>query len=400
MAGMELLVVANPYPPMASAGVNRVVRFLRYLPQHGWDPVVLAARASGPIAEPPGVPVVRAPVLMPRQLLAGGRRRARVQAWIGVPDPYVSWAGPAVLRGRRLLAERRFAAVFSSSPQASVHLVAALLSQHAGLPWLADFRDPWTTNRFRTYPTRAHRAFDARLEAWAMSAPAAVSAVNGSIVDDLATRYPWLAGRTHVVPNGFDPGEEADQVDLGPGFWFVHTGRLYGRDRQVHDFLSALAGLPHDVKVLFVGIDGARIRAEARDLAIEGRVHVEPFVPHRRALGYQRAADALLLVNGRGPESLSSKVFEYLQAGRPVFAISPERCAARDLFDEVGGGASVPPDATFDEPLAAFVRAVREGRGPAVDREALRRYRYDTLTARLSAVLGGLVETSRPVAAP
>jgi glycosyltransferase involved in cell wall biosynthesis len=392
MARMELLVVANPYPPMASAGVNRVLRFLRYLPQHGWEPTVLAARASGPVAEPPGVPVVRVPVPMPRQLLGGGRRRTRVNAWIGVPDDYVSWVAPAAMRGHRLLAERRFDAVFSSSPRASVHLVAALLSRRTGLPWLADFRDPWTTSPFRTYPTDAHRALDARLEAWAMRRPAAVSAVNQPIADDLVTRYPLLAGRTHVVPNGFDPGEEADHVDLGPGFWFVHTGRLYGRDEQVHGFLTALAGLPSDVKALFVGIDGARLRAEARALGIEGRVHVEPFVPHRRALGCQRAADALLLVNGRGPESLSSKVFEYLQSGRPVFAISPDRCAARDLFDEVGGGVTVPPDAVMAGPLAAFVRAVREGRGPTVASDALRRYEYEALTAQLSALLAGLVE--------
>ena len=385
--------MANPYPPMASAGINRVVRFLRYLPDHGWDPVVLAARASGPVAEPPGVPVVRAPVPMPRRLLGGGRRRARVNAWIGVPDEYVSWVVPAVVRGRRLLAERRFDALFSSSPRASVHLVAALLSRHAGLPWLADFRDPWTTSPFRAYPTRAHRALDARLERWAMRAPAAVSAVNRSIVDDLAARYRWLAGRTHVVPNGFDPGEEVDDVDLGPGFWFVHTGRLYGRDRQVRDFLSALADQPPDVKALFVGMDGARLGSEARALGIGDRVRVEPFVPHRRALGYQRAADALLLINGRGPESLSSKVFEYLQSGRPVFAISPDRCAARDLFDEVGGGTCVAPDAPVAEPLAAFVAGARDRRGPTIDAAALQRYEYGALTAGLSAVLTSLVPT-------
>ena len=159
MARMDLLVVANPYPPMASAGVNRVVRFLRYLPRHGWDPVVLAARASGPVAAPPGVPVVRTIVPMPRQLLGGGRRRALVNAWIGVPDNYVSWVVPATLRGRRLLAERRFDAIFSSSPRASAHLVAALLARSSGLPWLADFATPGpraaftATQRRRTAPS-------------------------------------------------------------------------------------------------------------------------------------------------------------------------------------------------------------------------------------------------------
>ena len=68
----KLLVVANPYPPMASAGTTRVVRFLRHLPEHGWEPTVLAAKAGGPAAEPPAVRVVRAPVLWPKRLLGGG----------------------------------------------------------------------------------------------------------------------------------------------------------------------------------------------------------------------------------------------------------------------------------------------------------------------------------------
>ena len=74
---MKLLVVANPYPPMASAGTNRVVRFLRHLPDHGWEPTVLTARAAGPAAEPPGVRVVRAPVPWPR---AASRRGAAQHA--------------------------------------------------------------------------------------------------------------------------------------------------------------------------------------------------------------------------------------------------------------------------------------------------------------------------------
>jgi glycosyltransferase involved in cell wall biosynthesis len=391
MAPMKLLVVANPYPPMASAGTNRVVRFLRHLPEHGWDPVVLTARARGPVPEPPGVPVVRAPVGLPQRLLAGGPRRAKVNAWIGVPDPYMSWVPAAVVRGRRLLAGGRFQAIFSSSPRPSVHLVAASLASSSGLPWLADFRDPWTTYRYRTYASSAHRALDARLEAWAMRRPAIVTAINRPIADDLAGRHSRLGGRTHVLPNGFDRSEAADHVDLGPGFWFVHTGRLYGRDAQVRSFLAGLAALPADVRALFVGIDGARIDAEARRLGVADRLRFEPFVPHARALGCQRAADALLLVNGRGPESMSSKVFEYLQSGRPVFAISPIPSAARDLFAEVGGATCVTPDEPLAGPLAAFVAAAREGRAPTAAPEALARYEMTALTAGLADLLDGLV---------
>lgn len=388
----DLLVIANPYPPMASAGTTRLVRFLRHLPDEGWRATVVAPRAAGPAAEPPGVPVVRAPVPWPRQLLGGGRRATRVNRWVAVPDPYFGWVAPAVWRARELLRGAPFDAIFSSSPRPSVHLAAALLAGQGGLPWLADYRDPWSTYMFRTYPTPAHRAAHVRLEAWALRRASAVTAVNRPIVDDLVARHPWLRGRAHVLPNGFDLTEQAEEVSLGEGFWIVHTGRLYGREQQVTAFLTALAAQPPGVKALFVGVDESRVRPDADRLGLGERVRVEHLVPLGRALGYQRAADGLLLVNGRKPEAMSSKVFEYLQAGRPVFAISPAGSAARALFAEVGGGTCVLPDDSMAGPLAAFVAAVRDGSAPVADPAALGRYELSRLTHQLAGLLDGLLQ--------
>ncbi|HTX70807.1 MAG TPA: glycosyltransferase [Thermoleophilia bacterium] len=386
----KLLVIANPYPPMASAGTTRVVRFLRHLPDEGWEPSVLTATAEGPAAVPPGVRVARAAVPWPKQLLGGGRRSTRVNRWVAVPDPYFAWVGPAVMKGRRILGRERFDVIMSSSPRASAHLVAAVLSEHAGLPWLADYRDPWSTYQFRQYPTQAHKAAHEKLEAWALGRAAAVTAVNRPIVDDLVARHPWVQGRAHVLPNGFDRAEQAAGVELGDGFWIVHTGRLYGREQQVAAFLEALAALPADVKALFVGVDESRVRPEADRFGLGDRVRVERLVPLPLALGYQRAADALLLVNGRRPESMSSKVFEYLQAGRPIFAISPDGSAARSLFAEVGGGTCVLPDDRMAEPLAAFVAAARAGEAPVADPGSLGRYELGRLTHELAGILDGL----------
>ena len=208
-------------------------------------------------------------------------------------------------------------------------------------------------------------------------------------------RHPWLAGRAHVLPNGFDRAEMPDDVSLGEGFWLVHTGRLYGREQQVSAFLTALAALTSDVKVLFVGVDEGRVRPDADRLGLGERVRVEPFVPLARALGYQRAAGGLLLVNGLRPESMSSKVFEYLQAGRPVFAISPAGSAARALFAEVGGGTCVLPDERMADPLAAFVRAARENAAPLAVPSALERYELGRLTVELAAILDDIAARRR-----
>ena len=163
-------MIANPYPPQASAGTTRVVRFLRHLPTHGWEPTVLAARVAGPAAEPPGVRVIRAAAPVPRALQGGGRRSNQVNNWLFVPDNFALWITPAVRAGYALLKDEQIDALLSSSPRPSVHVVAATLSRLTGVPWLADYRDPWSTYQFRRYPTAAHRAAHRWLEAQALRA--------------------------------------------------------------------------------------------------------------------------------------------------------------------------------------------------------------------------------------
>lgn len=414
----RLLYVANPFPPMASGGNARHLRFVRYLPEFGWEATVLAVRTTGPVPDPPGVRIERAAGLDPEAVYhlarklagpmrtgrpapratapAGGERfqtsrRGPVDDWLQVPDAYVGWVPPAVLAGRRLLRDEGFDALFSSHPRGSSHLVAAALARGSGLPWVADYRDPWRTNQFRHYPTRCHEALNVRLETWALSQASAVTAINEPMAADLRRLYPRLAAATSVIPNGFDPNEAVDDVDLGPGFWIVHTGRIYARTEQVAAFLEALVALPADVHALFLGAGGPEIAARAAALGVAGRVRFEPFAPRSRALGLQRAAGALLLITGRAPESLSSKLPEYLASGRPVFAMTSTQSAANALVTEAGAGRCIAPGEPLRPALAAFVADARAGRLPGADPEVVRRFDGRALTSQLAGLLDDLV---------
>lgn len=428
----KLLMIANPFPPMASGGNNRLLRFLRYLPEYGWETTVLTARAEGPEPLPDGVRIVRTAAPNPEGLYAAARRlrrraaavpplnggpvgpvggrdadrtasatsadsrngtagtspRGTINRWLFIPDQYAGWIAPAVWQGHRLLRAERYDALFSSCPRPSTHLVAAALARLSDVPWVADYRDPWTTNQFRRFPTPAHRAAHARLEALAVARTAAVIGVNEPIVADLLARFPALAARpAQVLPNGYDRDEAADDIDLGPGFWLVHTGRLYGRDEQLRLFLRAFSRLPDDVKILFLGVEGSMIRSIAATLRLVDRVRVEPFAAHSRALGCQRAADALVLLTGRKPESLSSKVFEYLASFKPIFAVTPPGSEARKLLDQAQASRCAGPDEPLAGPLAQFVADAREGRLGARDEHVVARYDALMLTYKLSQVL-------------
>jgi glycosyltransferase involved in cell wall biosynthesis len=435
----KLLVVANYFPPMASGGIARQLRFLRYLPDTGWEPTVLSCKAKGPVPDPPGVRIVRAAAPGPESAYALARRlrptrapgdgpggeavkpgpspgsppaaagggdglsageqrfgrRAAINTWLFVPDQYMGWIGPGIAKGRRLLADERYDAIFSSYPRGSTHLIAAALARSSGLPWLADYRDPWPTHQFRRYPTPLHRRAHFALERWALAVASMATATNEPIADDLRRRYPRLAGRVEVLPNGFDRAEDVDDIDLGDGFWLVHTGRLYSRGAKAERLLAALADLPDDVKMLFVGVDGPALMTKAAALGIADRVRVEPFVQRPRALGFQRAADALVLITGDAPEALSSKIFEYLVAGKPVFAVTPSYSCAAALLDEVGGGQRAAAGRPLTASLAEFVSAVRAGTLGAADQSLVARYDGRTLTEQLAGYLETIVAEKR-----
>ena len=234
---------------------------------------------------------------------AGGRtsRQKLFNDWLFIPDTYAGWIVPALRAGRRLLAEQRFDAVLSSYPRGSAHLVAAGLARAGRLPWLADYRDPWTTGSERRFASPAHKRAHGALEERALRRAARVTSVNAAILADLQRAYPFLEGRGEVISNGFDPDEPADDVTLGDGFWFVHTGRLYQRMGEVSRFLRALAALPDDVRVLFLGVEGTQVRAEAERHGVGDRVRVQPFCgPRVRARLPARGRRAAAHHPGRG----------------------------------------------------------------------------------------------------
>lgn len=360
----RLLVVANPFPPLVSAGNQRVLRFLKHLPEQGWEPTVLTVEARGEAPVPDGLPILRAPVPVPRRLLQGGPRSAKINRWLFIPDPYAGWVVPAAVMGRRLLARERYDAIFSSAPRATVHITAAILSRRSSLPWLADYRDPWLNYEYRTYPTRCHRVANALLEGRVLRTAAGVTAINRAILEDVLQREPGLRGRSWVLPNGFDRDETPEPVTLDPGTWYVHTGRLYGRYSQTAAFLQAFAGLPTDARMLFLGGDERRLRPLAKAAGVSDRVVVRPFVPHGEALGYQRAAAGLVLIAGNQAETTTSKVFEYFASGRPIFAVAPRGSAVDELLGEVGGGVRVDAREDLRAALVGFHDALGGGSMP------------------------------------
>src|SRR3954454_7034028 len=172
----QLLAVAYYFPPIGGIGSIRIARFAEHLPEFGWNVTVLAPQATPHAADPrlryPETHVVRSRSLelsRLKQLIPAvrasangddGRARAaaRTAGRLLYPDPQIGWFPGAVAAGRRTVRRASFDAVFSSSFPITAHLVAGRLSRKAGLPWIAEFRDPWSDALPAIYPLRRRAA--------------------------------------------------------------------------------------------------------------------------------------------------------------------------------------------------------------------------------------------------
>ena len=180
----RVLVIAYYFPPMGLSGVQRVAKFVKYLPEHGWQPTVLTIEPAGYYAydttllhevKQAGVAICRTASWDPTRFFRRHqtiplpsepqrRRLSTVSQLLFVPDNKIGWLPHALRAGRRLLKERAFDAIFSSAPPYTAHLIAARLSRQSGVPLVVDFRDDWVGNPRHVYPTPLHRYLNGRLE--------------------------------------------------------------------------------------------------------------------------------------------------------------------------------------------------------------------------------------------
>jgi hypothetical protein len=321
----------------------------------------------------------------------GDQLRRWAREWLYRPDAQVGWYPFAISAARRLLRERRFDAIFSSSVPVTAHLVARRLHHDFGVPWIAEFRDPWADAPSDASPRR--RRWNRQAEDRILRAATAVVAVSPSWAELVRPR----ARRVEIVTNGFDP-QDLPVVRPHPGDAITYLGTYYP-DRQdlstVFRALRELACEGHEscARVRVVGDGSAQITDLAREHGVA--LDVTGFLPQREALRHVAAARVLVLAGptATDPRDLVSqghipaKLFEYLASLRPIVAVaSPCSDVARSI--RPFPGVRVVPPGDVGAAKAAFLSLLGlEG----VDRvPLLEPYTRRSLTGRLARLFEDL----------
>lgn len=340
-------MIAFHFPPFqGSSGVLRTWSFSRTLPEFGWNPLVLTASegaygaiqspAAGGLEIPPGLPIWRASALdSSRQLSIGGR----YPHILALPDRWASWFVPAVTRALLIIRRYKPKVIWSTYPIASAHLVAIAVRRLSGLPWIADFRDSMTEENYPSHP------LDRRVYRWierkTMQRATKVVFTTPGTATMYAERYPEIAtARRVVIPNGYDEESFKSAERYAPPrrlpsgtqpLVLVHSGILYPSERDPRPFLDAIAKLVENRQI---SADSLQIvfRASGHEQTIAaliesrkvgGIVTLAKPIPYQQALAEMMAADGLLLFQAANcNHQIPAKLYEYLRAGRPIFALT------------------------------------------------------------------------------
>ena len=395
----RVLMVAYHFPPLAgSSGIQRTLRFVQHLPAFGWEPAVLTAdprayeRTSDDLDAdvPPGVPVVRAFALdTARHLSIAGR----YPGFLARPDRWLTWKYAAIRAGMRMIRTWRPDVIWSTFPIATAHLIGSALHRRSGLPWIADFRDPMAQEGYPADP-KVWNSYK-RIESTAVRTAARSVFTSPGAVREYASRYPDCAERLSLIENGYDE-ESFAGIDAAPArshaaqggapVVLLHSGIVYSSERDPTRLFEALGRL-RAAGELPAGSVEFRFRASANDdllrtLAdahgVADLVSVLPAIPYRDALAEMAGVDALLVMQASNCNAqIPAKAYEYLRAGRPIYALTDPAGDTADLMRRAGVADIVPLDSAdaIAASLPAFLARVRSGTADPPSREFAERVR-------------------------
>jgi glycosyltransferase involved in cell wall biosynthesis len=439
---LKLLMICWTFPPDAQIGGLRVSRFCRYLPEFGIEPIVLTMEdrfresVDNSLPAIPGLRIERTEVaatpvdwyrrskailgatsgnLDQKSMNASTSNdrkkffRRQMAALLQLPGPDSGWYRPALHTARRLIREESIAAIFSSSPPTVSHRIALRLSEEWNLPWMADFRDPWSPSFRPDNEPMWWRYLNRSVESRCVRLADRVICNTEWLRKDFLMSHPQLPQQKFVtLTNGFDdptlPSNKRSPT--GSRRLFLHLGNIYGL-RRIDTFCLAIENLvatqkidPSTFQILFLGHVDPRLEASARESAPElfrfGCIEFTERVGREEAQQTLAEADKLLIFQGGHYLQVPAKFYDYLLTGRPILAVA-QKGALTDLLEETGSGIWADPEKP-KEIAANFLRLLALPGISSVEAQQrwYERFHYRPLTQRLAAYVHDLVTAGTP----
>jgi len=377
----NLLIITYYFPPAGGPGVQRILKFIKYLPDFGWNPVVITVRNGDFPALDPSLnadipaqtPIYRVTAYEPYALyrkITGKNSTAHIPVgvlakqtndtlaeklskWIRanlfIPDARIGWILPVYRQATKIIIKHDIKAVLSSSPPHSLQLAAKLIAHKSKLPWICDLRDPWTGIYYYQHLKRLKHALllDKKLERSVLQSADIITTVSPALVK----HFKKIAKQNNclLLPNGYDPADMnvSAQKSSEKNFTLSYIGNLKANQnivtlwRVIRELIAEKRIFSENIQLKLIGKVHPEVRQAIMEQGLEKYLKIEGYVPHNEAIRQMKTASVLLYIIPQAPDNkgiLTGKFFEYLASGPPLFAIGPPDGDAARILARVNGG--------------------------------------------------------------
>ncbi len=421
VAKNKILMVAFHFPPFSgSSGVQRTLRFCQYLPISDWLPLVLSANSRAYektsnelLSEIPSSVEVRRVFALDsaRHLSIFGRH----SSLLATPDRWISWAIAAIPSGYFFIKKHRPKLIWSTYPLATTHLIAYSLHKLTKIPWVADFRDPMVEKDPRDGQWMPSNKLVRRarlyIEKKAVNNASRLIFCTEGARRICMERYPNIDTRKlFVIPNGFDEGtfreaeEDSAYYKNDTPITLLHSGFLYNSpDRDPSHFFEAISLLKSEGK-----ISGKTFRVLLRACGYENEyrtiseqknisdiILIEPAIQYKEAIREMMAVDGLLIFQGyTSNPAIPAKIYEYLRAKRPIFALADKDGDTAEFLLSIGVDDIAPLDDTqqIKNKLELFLKKISRNLINKIPDEIIMLYSRENETKRLASIFDGIIK--------
>lgn len=418
----KVLIITYYWPPSGGAGVQRWLKFAKYLPEFGWEPVILTvdpAYAAYPVTDislnndvPHSVKVFKTPAKdyfrfyrkNNKQIPAGGFANGVDNSLKGkalrfirgnffIPDPRRGWNRDAYARACEIIRSEKIDHIITTSPPHSTQLIGLKLKkQFPKIHWIADLRDPWTDIYYydQFFPTIISRIIDRGYESKVLKNSDKIITVGNSLRSLFISKVKGIENKITVITNGYDESDfMVKSMPKPDGLIMTYVGTL-SDNYPVEGLLPAFNSIHKSGEkfvIRFVGTVSERTKNLLQSQIPDSSLEFLPYTSHEEAIKYMMSSSLLLLVIPLHPTSksiITGKIFEYLATGVPVLCLGPVNGDAAEILSECNAGATF-SYFDFDE-ISNFVINTRNI-SHASDKNRVRNFSRHNLTGKIANLL-------------
>lgn len=363
----KVLIIAYYFPPLGGSGVQRVLKFVKYLPQFSWQPTVLTIGPTAYYAkdesllkeiESLNIRIIRTSSLDPNSVVhkkqevvkmpKEGTRKifSFLSDLFFIPDNKIGWKRKAVKAASELLKKEKFDVIFATSPPVTDFLVGKELKKKFKVPLVVDYRDSWLSFPFKYFPTPLHRYIHYRLERSVLRASDMVVTTSRRTKEEILLRHKFLTHKDiAIISHGFDPEDlKVPSDDVLPHIEkmrITYSGMFYAKITPIY-FLQALSKVLKEhsqlrgrIEACFVGLFRTEFINYVNHLGLQNSVNILGYLEHRESVKYLLASDVLWLMM-QDDIMTPGKIFEYIGTGKKIMGCVPKGYM-RSIIEEANG---------------------------------------------------------------